>query len=272
MHSIVFGPMPKGVLAALRMGRKNSCRWPIPILRTGEMVSVQTKEAPNAHKRESAERAKGVCPASIVLSEANSELDVSGPMRKFARAPDMREPPSGLAVTEWGRRLRGEYVHSRRRYKPSVMGSGAAMVRCKGDSFLCSIPGISSQEEAHRLSLTPNPFGRLQANDSIPAEQACVSYNCLNQQRVKRRMGRVTKHLGNMSESIRPLGNRVACKSPESAPARKLHIPIIGDLVKNLDYAGKSLTSDSVRGMPILGRFPQTTALPSEETPFAMDF
>ena len=95
----------------------------------------------SAHKRISAANTKGACPPSLAISEATSERDVSGPFPKLATIPNTRGIPLDLAVTEWGRCLRDEYVPSRKRYKPSAVDSGAAMAQRKGDSFPCMIPG-----------------------------------------------------------------------------------------------------------------------------------
>ena len=131
----------------------------------------------NARKRNGAVRTKEVCPPSFVTSEAPIERDVSGPMPKFARIPDMRGFPLSLAIAERGRCIRSENAPSRKRYKPSALRPAAAMVKRKGDSFPCFIPGNSSQEDALLLALEINPFEKLLASALIPSAQACVRYN-----------------------------------------------------------------------------------------------
>ena len=122
-----------------------------PMYRIGGTCA--NERGPSAHNRIGAVHTKESCPPSFVLPEATSERDAVGPMPKFTRLPNMRGSPSDLAITEWERFIRHDYVPSRKRYKPSVMDYGAAMVQRKGDSFPCLIPGNSSQEEAIRLAL-----------------------------------------------------------------------------------------------------------------------
>ena len=150
------------------------------------------------------------------------------------------------------------------------MDSGAATVRRKGDSFPCLIPGNGSQEEAVRLALDINPFERLLDNALSPAEQARVSYNCRNPLRAKRHRRRVIEHLEFHSESLRSSQIQLSNSLPELAPARSLHIPLIRRLVRELEYTDKSLSTDLIRGMPIVGVISQTSTLPAKETPATM--
>ena len=121
------------------------------------------------------------------------------------------------------------------------------------------------------MSLTLNPFERLLANALSPAEQACISYNCLNPERVKSHRHRMIKHLECMSERLQHLQNRLARELPVLAPARMLHIPLICALGKYLKYKDRALTTDLVRGMPIVGEIPRASALPVKETPASLD-
>ena len=115
------------------------------------------------------------------------------------------------AITEWGSCLRREFVPSRKRYKPSVMDSGAAMVQRKGDAFPCLIPGNSSQADALRLALDINPFERLLANALSPDEQACVQFNCQNPDRIKQPRRKFIRDLDLLSDIIRSRIYRNPC-------------------------------------------------------------
>ena len=244
----------------------------------GEAVSMyridgtcSNERGSSAHRRTGTAHTKDSWPPSFVFPEASIDRDVVGPMPEFARLPNMRGFPSYLAITEWGRRLRDDYVPSRKRYKPSVMDSGAATVQRKGDSFPFLIPGNSSQEEAIRLARDINPCERLLASALSPAEQACVSYICMNPFRVKLLRRRVIKHIESLSESLRSSQIQLSNSLPELAAARKLRIPLICNLVRQLDYADESLSADLVRGAPIVGVVPRTSTLPANVTPSAMN-
>ena len=132
----------------------------------------------------------------------------------------MRGIPLALSITGRGRCRRNEYAHSRKRYKPSVADSAAAMVQRKGDSFPCFIPEKSSRGEPLRLALEINSYENLLACALSPAEQAIVKYNCLNSNRAKRHRRRVIRNLGKFSERLRPLQRRLSTKLPASSPAR----------------------------------------------------
>ena len=196
--------------------------------------------------------------------------DVMRPMPMVERPPTTEAPPVTLAVAEWGRCLRGEFIPSRNRHKPSVVDSGAAFVQRKGDSFPCLIPENSTQDDALRMARGLNPFERLLGNALSPAEQACVLYNCQNPNEAKRHRHRAIRHLEALSVSLNPAQERVGGKLADSAPARKLHIPLICALAKHLSYPDTSLMADLVRGMPIVGDIPLTGALPKKETPATM--
>ena len=174
------------------------------------------------------------------------------------------------AITEWGSCLRREFVPSRKRYKPSVMDSGAAMIQRKGDAFPCLIPENCSQADALNLALEINPFERLLTNALSPVEQACVQFNSQNPTRVKQLRHKVIRDLNILSDSIRPVLTNLSKSLPELAPARKLHIPLIRHLVKELDYADLSLPDDLIRGMPIVGMIPPTASLPEKVTTASM--
>ena len=241
----------------------------VPMYRTDGTCA--NERGPNAHKRIGAVREQGSFPPGVEFRETTNECDVFGPMPKVARLPNIRGSPNDSAIAERERCLRHDYVPSRKRCKPSVMDSGAAMVQRKGDSSPFLIPGHSSHEEAQRLALEINPFERLLGNALSPAEQACVSYNCLNPIRAKRHRRRVIKNLEPLSESLRSSQILLSNSLPELAPARNLHIPLICHLVRELDYADKSLSKDLIRGMPIVGVIPQTPTLPAKETPATMN-
>ena len=225
----------------------------------------------SARNRIGAVHTKDSCPPSFVLPESTSERDVVGSTTKVESLPNMRGFHADLAITERWSCIRRDYLPSRKRYKPSIMGPGAETVRRKGDSFPCPTPANSSQEEVIRLALDINPFERLLANDLSPTEQACASYNCLNPRRAKRHRRRITKHLEFLSEIIRSRQIHLSNSLPELAPARKLHIPLICNLVRQLGCADKSLSGDLVRGVPIVGVIPRTSTLPAKETPAAMN-
>ena len=180
------------------------------------------------------------------------------------------ELPANLAISDRGNRPKHYYVHPRKRYKLSVLDAIAAMVRRKGDSPPCLIPGNSSQEEALHLTLGFNPFERLLANALSPAEQACVKYNCRTLSRVKRIRHRTIKLLEITSDKLRLDKIRLSNDLPVSAPARTLHIPIIRKLITDLDYTEKSLAEDLAMGMPIAGVIPRTSALPTKEADATM--
>ena len=133
------------------------------------------------------------------------------------------------------------------------------------------IPGKCSQGDVIRLALDINPFERLLGNALSPVEQACVSYNCLNPRRAKRLRRRIIKHVEFLSESLRASQIHLSNSLPELAPARKIHIPLIRNLVRQIDYTDKSLSGDLIRGMPIVGVIPRTSTLPVNETPATMD-
>ena len=114
------------------------------------------------------------------------------------------------------------------------MDIGAAMVRRKGDAFPCLIPGNSSQADALKLALEINPFERLMDNALSPAEQACVQFNCQNLTRVKQLRCRVIRDLDILSDSLRPTLANLSKSLPELEPARKLRIPPIRHLVREL--------------------------------------
>ena len=85
------------------------------------------------------------------------------PMPANTRRPLKRGFPSELAISERVRFLRGEYEPSRKRHKPSVVDSGAALVQRKGDPYPCLIPENASQEDALRMAQELSPRGRLLA-------------------------------------------------------------------------------------------------------------
>ena len=144
------------------------------------------------------------------------------------------------------------------------MDSGAAMVHREGDSLPFLIPRGSSQEEALRIALDIDPAERLLDSALIPAVKACVSYNCLNQFRVKRHRHGVAESLEFLSEILRSAQIQLTNSLPVLGPARKLHIPLIRRLVRQLDYTDESLETDSVRCIPPIGVFPRTSRLPAE--------
>ena len=181
-------------------------------------------------------------------------------------SPILGGPPSYLAISEWGRCIRGEYVHSRKRCKPSVLDSASEMAQRKGDSFPCFIPEDSSQEEPLRLALEINPFEKVLAGALSPAEQACVKRNCSNPNLPKRRRRMAIKHMDKLSERLQPLRRQLSGELPASSPARKLNVPLICALTTQLNYTDKALTSDLVRGMPIVGEIPRTNALHAQGT------
>ena len=222
------------------------------------------KGGSNARKRDGAAHTKDVRPLICVTTEASNEWDVSGPLPKCTRIPNMRGHPAYLSMAEWERCLRGEYVPSRKRYKPSALDSDAAMVRRKGDSSPRFIPEGRSQEEAIRLSLEINHFEKLLASALSPAEQACVKYNGLNSNHPKRRRRRVIKHLDKLIERLQPLQRKLAGEPPASEPARKRNIPLICAITTQPNYTDKALTSDLGHGMPIVGGIPRTNALHAE--------
>ena len=131
--------------------------------------------------------------------------------------------------------------------------------------------GNCSQEEAIRLALDINPCDRLLANALSPAEQACISYNCLNPLRAKRLRRRIINDMDILSASLLPAHIQLSKSMPGLAPARKLHIPSIRNLVRELDCTDKSLPGDLIRGMPIVGVIPRTSTLPVKETPATMN-
>ena len=107
----------------------------------GLVVSTCANErGSSAHFRIGAEHTRDTCPTSFEMTEASSERDVTGPMPRVPWAPRRGGFPTDLTIAEWGRNLRHEHVPARKRYKPSVMDSGAAMVQRKGDSSPCLIP------------------------------------------------------------------------------------------------------------------------------------
>ena len=178
----------------------------------------------------------------------------------------MRGSPFYLAISELGRCLRCEYAPSRKRYKPSALDSDAAMVQRKGGSFPCFMPYGSSQGEAIRLALSINPIDKLLASALSPADQACVKYNCLGSNLPKRRRRWVIKHMDKLSERLQQLQRKLSGGIPESAPARKLNIPLIFARTTRINYTDKAFTSDLVRRMPIVGGIPRPNALPAQET------
>ena len=134
-----FQPAPKGCSD----GRKCATQKPSSPAGSVTMYRIRGTRAnegcSNARKRIGAVRTNDSCPTRFVTTEAPIEHDVPGPMPKFARIPNMRGRPSSLAITERVRCVRSAYLHSRKRYKPSVLGSDAAMVQRKGGSFPCLI-------------------------------------------------------------------------------------------------------------------------------------
>ena len=224
----------------------------------------------NAHKRSRAEHMLGDNTCGAHHPERNPESEVSGPMPSQSRDPEYSENPFNSSIAEWGRKLRGDYVPSRKRFKPSVIDSGAAMVQRKGGSSPCLIPGNGSQGDALRLARDINPFERLLANASSPAEQACVSFNCQYPKRTKRERHRAIERIEHLSGGLRASQIELARPLPLRAPARKLHIPLIQHLVAELEYTDVSLDTDLVAGMPSVGLIPRTSSLPEKVASAAM--
>ena len=196
--------------------------------------------------------------------------DVMRPMPTVERPHTTEAPPATLAVDEWGRCLRDDFIPSRNRRKPSVVDSGAAFVQRKGDSFPCLIPENSTQDEALRMARGLNPSERLLGNALSPAEQACILHNCQNPSVVKRHRHRAIHQLEALSAMLKPAQERLAGRIAETAPAWSLHIPLICAITRNLSYPDATLMADLVRGMPIVGDIPLTSALPMKEAPATM--
>ena len=87
---------------------------------------------------------------------------------------------------------------------------------------------------------------------------------------MKRHRHRVIRHLEALSVRLNPAQERLAGKLTDSAPSRKLHIPLICALTKHLSYPDTSLMADLARGMPIVGDIPLKATLPTKETPATM--
>ena len=223
-----------------------------------------------AHVDTGAVHTMGRCPQGGCTPAATCERIVKGPDPVDTRPPLKRGFPADLAITEWERCIREEYEPSRKRRKPSVVDSGAALVRRKGDSFPCLIPGNSSQEDALRMGQELNPLERLLASALSPVEQACITYNCRSPSAAKQHRRKAIKLLHSLSVALRPAHDSLTRTLPEQVTARKLHIPLIAELAKRLDYTEVSLPDDLVRGMPIIGDIPCINALPSKVTPATM--
>ena len=73
-----------------------------------------------------------------------------------------------------------------------------------------------------------------------------------------------------LSDSLRPTLTLLSKSLPDLAPARKLRIPPVRHLVRELDYPDRSLPGDLIRGMPIVGTTPSTSSLPMKETTATM--
>ena len=202
--------------------------------------------------------------------EQNRESDVHWPLPIQALNAEYPHAPFDSAISEWERKLREDYVPSRKRFKPSVIDSGAAMIQRKGDSSPRLIPENTSQEDALRLALKINPFERLLANALSPAEQACVSFNCQYPMDTKRERHRAIQQIEHLSASLRASQIELTRSLPPLAPARKLHIPLIRHLISELEYADVSLATDLVAGMHIVGVIPRTSSLPEKVTSAAM--
>ena len=97
-----------------------------------------------------------------------------------------------------------------------------------------------------------------------------MSFNRQNPIRAKRRRHRAIRHLEYISENIRSTQIELTDSLSLWGPARKLHIPLIQSLAGKLGYADKSLATDLVRGMPIVGVVPRNSSLPAKDTKSAM--
>ena len=120
------------------------------------------------------------------------------------------------------------------------------------------------------MALELNPFERLLGNALSPVEQACISFNCQSPLLVKQRRHNAVKSPQSLSVALRPAHESLTATLPEQAPSRKLHIPLIAELVKRFDYADVSLSVDLVKGIPITGDIPIINALPSKVTSATM--
>ena len=80
------------------------------------------ERGPIAHKRIGTLRAKESSPPSFVTTDATSGRDVSGPMPKFARIPNIPGGRRPMRLLSGGRCVRGEYVPSRKTSKSSGFG------------------------------------------------------------------------------------------------------------------------------------------------------
>ena len=116
-----------------------------------------------------------------------------------------------------------------------------------------------------------NPFGRLQDNALSPADLSRIQHNCRNPNEAKRHRRRVIRYMEGLITTLKPARGRLGGRLTGNAPARNLHIPLICDLARNIDYPDTSLTRDLVRGMPIVGDIPVTSTLPMKVAPAAMN-
>ena len=126
------------------------------------------------------ERAPSTCWGITLRGPISPRIatDVHWPLPPKALSASNSEGPFNSAISESGRQLRGEFVPSRKRSKPTAIDSGAAIIQQKGASFLRLIPEETSQDDTLRLGLKIGSFGKLLANALSPAEQACVPFNC----------------------------------------------------------------------------------------------